>query len=60
MEEKYPGYVWDIDEREVEFEPTEAMEIILQTHDPELVIRKGKVSKVNMSINMSIIHEFIQ
>lgn len=44
MEEKYPGYVWDIDEREVEFEPAEAMEVIIQTPDPELVIRKTKVS----------------
>jgi len=44
MEEKYPGYVWDIDEREVEFEPTEATEVIIQSPDPELLIRKEKVS----------------
>ena len=44
MEDKYPGYVWDIDEREVEFEPTEAMEVVIQTPEPELIIRKAKVS----------------
>ena len=44
MKEKYPGYVWEIHEREVEFEPTEAMEAIIQSPDPELVIRKKKVS----------------
>ena len=60
MEEKYPGYIWNINEREVEFEPTESMEVTIETHDPELTTRDKKVRLYLISIVYLIKILFIQ
>ena len=50
MRKEYPDYVWKINERQVEFEPADAMEVIIQTPDPELFTREKKVRQHLVSI----------
>ena len=50
MKEEYPDYIWNINERKVEFESTEAIEVTIETHDPELITRDKKVRLYLISI----------